>query len=134
MNIAPMPEAIFPAQIKAVITGAISLINDSATIPGNHDSAPNSANVGRDCMVSTSPIINPVIPTSGSDLYPIIKHCRKNSLNSKGGVTSSLKNLPTNSERFPASSKLFFSDKIKIYFLSTLFIQKQPCFPVLFFC
>ena len=71
-NSAPIPDAILPAQIKAVITGAISLISDNATIPGNHDSAPNSARVGRDCNVSTRPIMKPVIPTSGSDLYPII--------------------------------------------------------------
>ena len=45
---APIPDEIFPAQISAVITGAISLINESATIPGNQDSAPNLARVGRD--------------------------------------------------------------------------------------
>src|SRR6187397_2496717 len=71
-NSAPIPEEIFPAQINAVITGAISRINESATIPGNQDSAPNSANVGRDWMVSTNPIIKPVIATNGMDLYPMI--------------------------------------------------------------
>jgi hypothetical protein len=47
-NSAPIPEAIFPAQIKAVITGAISRIKDKETMLGNQDSAPNFNNVGLD--------------------------------------------------------------------------------------
>jgi len=70
-NSAPIPDEIFPAQIRAVITGAISLISESATIPGSQDSAPNFTKVGRDCMVSTSPIMKPVMATSGNDLYPM---------------------------------------------------------------
>src|SRR5690242_12402096 len=69
-NSAPMPEPILPAQISAVITGEISRTSDTATIEGRSDSAPNSTKVGRDWMVSTNPIINAVIATSGSDLYP----------------------------------------------------------------
>ena len=64
---APMREPILPAQISAVITGPISRIIDSTTIEGVHDSAPNRVIVGRDCNVITSPIMNAVIPTSGSD-------------------------------------------------------------------
>ena len=41
-------EAIFPAQINAVITGAISRISERETILGNHDSAPNFDMVGLD--------------------------------------------------------------------------------------
>src|ERR1700756_3438884 len=67
-NSAPIPEPTFPAKISAVITGPISLTIDTATIAGNHDSAPNSASVGLDCMVSTRPIINPVIATNAKDL------------------------------------------------------------------
>ena len=67
-NSAPMPDETFPAQINAVITGAISRINQSAPIPGNQDSAPNFDKVGRDCRVSTNPIIKPVTATNGNDL------------------------------------------------------------------
>src|SRR6185437_844378 len=67
-NSAPMPEPTLPAKIKAVITGPISLTIETATIAGNHDSAPNSASVGLDCIVSTNPIINPVMATNGNDL------------------------------------------------------------------
>ena len=45
-NSAPMPEPTFPAQINAVITGPISLINDTATIPGNMVIAPKVTNDG----------------------------------------------------------------------------------------
>ncbi|MNR14078.1 hypothetical protein D3C85_1305300 [compost metagenome] len=67
-NSAPIPDEILPAQIKAVITGAISLISESATIPGNQDSAPNLTNVGLDCNVRTKPIMKPVMATKGNDL------------------------------------------------------------------
>ena len=71
-NSAPMPDAILPAHINAVMTGAISLTNDSATMPGNQLSAPNSAKVGRDCKVRTTPMMKPVIATNGNDLYPTL--------------------------------------------------------------
>ena len=45
---APIPEPTFPAKISAVITGPISLMIDTATIAGSHDSAPNLASVGLD--------------------------------------------------------------------------------------
>ena len=80
-NSAPIPEAIFPAQISAVTTGAISLIKDNETMLGSHDSAPNFNKVGRDWMVKTNPIINPVMLIKGNVLYPTAKHCRINSLN-----------------------------------------------------
>ncbi|MNE86505.1 hypothetical protein D3C80_1836160 [compost metagenome] len=47
-NSAPIPEATRPAQIIEVITGPISLTIEIETIPGNHDSAPKSDNVGCD--------------------------------------------------------------------------------------
>ncbi len=47
-NSAPIPEAIFPAHINAVITGPISLIRDTATIPGSSVTAPKSTSTGRD--------------------------------------------------------------------------------------
>jgi len=43
---APIPDPTFPAKINAVITGPISRIIETATIAGNHDCAPNLANVG----------------------------------------------------------------------------------------
>lgn len=45
---APIPDDTLPAQIKAVITGAISLINERETMPGIQDSAPNLDIAGRD--------------------------------------------------------------------------------------
>ena len=42
-------------------------------------------------MVRTSPMINPVIITNGSDRYPIMNDCLSNSLISYGGFTNSLK-------------------------------------------
>ena len=67
-NSAPIPDAILPAQIKAVITGAISRIKDSETILGNQLSAPNCTIVGRDCTVKTNPMMKPVTMTKGNDL------------------------------------------------------------------
>jgi len=46
-NSAPIPEPIFPAQINAVMTGPISLISDTATIPGSMFTAPKRTRVGR---------------------------------------------------------------------------------------
>src|SRR5882724_7694938 len=65
---APIREPIFPAHISAVITGPISLTTETDTIPGNNDSAPNVTSDGRDCRVSTSPMMNAVMPTRGNDL------------------------------------------------------------------
>ena len=45
---APIPEPILPAQINAVIMGAISLVREMETIFGSQSSAPNSTSVGRD--------------------------------------------------------------------------------------
>ncbi len=67
-NSAPIPDPTFPAKISAVITGPISRINETATIAGSNDSDPNFARVGLDCIVSTSPIMKPVIATKGRDL------------------------------------------------------------------
>ena len=67
-NSAPMPDAIFPAQINPVITGPISLISETATMPGRRLSAPKSTKTGRVCIVSTKPIMLPVTEMSGNDL------------------------------------------------------------------
>lgn len=69
-NSAPIPEAIRPAQIRAVITGPISLTIDIPTIFGIHETAPNSIRVGRDCKVSTKPKIKPVNPTKNQESTP----------------------------------------------------------------
>src|SRR5690554_7249218 len=45
---APIPEPILPAQIRAIITGPISLTIDILIIEGIQASAPKSAKVGRD--------------------------------------------------------------------------------------
>jgi CBS-domain-containing membrane protein len=65
-----MPEPTFPAQIRAVMTGPISRISDMATMPGSIVTAPKSTKAGLVWMVSTSPMIRPVMEISGNDLYP----------------------------------------------------------------
>ena len=45
-NSAPMPDAIFPAQINAVITGTNSLTSETDTTEGIHDSVPNTSSDG----------------------------------------------------------------------------------------
>ena len=82
---APMPEPTLPAQMTAVMMGPISRTIDTATIAGSQDSAPNWASVGRDWMVRTSPMMNPVMPTRARDLLPIRYDCFRNSLISYGG-------------------------------------------------
>src|SRR6185312_2649503 len=69
---APILELIFPAQITAVITGPISLITETLTMPGNRDTAPKLASEGRGCRVSTSPMIKEVTAVSGNDLFPTL--------------------------------------------------------------
>ena len=59
-----------PEQIKAVITGPISLTMEMPTILGIQETAPNSIKVGRVWSVNTNPIMNPVVATSISDLFP----------------------------------------------------------------
>ena len=46
----------------------IEKTSDTATIAGRRDCAPKSTKVGRDCIVNTNPIMNAVVPTSGTDL------------------------------------------------------------------
>jgi hypothetical protein len=67
-NSAPIPEAIFPAQINATITGPISLIIDMETIPGTIFCAPNDFKEGSDCKVNTNPSTKPVIAIIVKDL------------------------------------------------------------------
>jgi len=66
-NSAPMLDPTFPAQIRAVTNGASARIMAMATSDGNQEVAPNSANDGRDCLVNTSPVINPVMEISAND-------------------------------------------------------------------
>ena len=69
---APIPEATRPAQIRATITGPISLTIEIPTMLGIQETAPNSSRVGLVCKVSTSPMMNPVILTKGKDLFPTL--------------------------------------------------------------
>jgi len=71
---APMLLPILPAQIKAVITGAISRTMLMATMAGNMLSAPKRAKVGRLCTVSTKPMMKAVIPTKGKVSAPFTVH------------------------------------------------------------
>ncbi|MBA7553138.1 hypothetical protein ES705_45725 [subsurface metagenome] len=115
---APNCEAILPAHKSAVITGPISVTIETETIPGNHASAPNSINTGRDCNVITRPKINPVKPTNPNDLAPTKYDWYKNSLNSNGGRKSSLKNLCVNLVSSPTSinsSKTGSGNQLYIY-------------------
>src|SRR5678815_5209530 len=65
-------------------------------------------------MVRTSPMMKPVMPTSGKDLYPMAKHCRMNSFPSSGMAKSSLKNRPMNTAASPAPLKLRCKAMFKI--------------------
>ncbi len=59
--------------------------------------------------------MNAVSPISGSDLYPIIKHCRRNSATSYRGLKHCLKKRPVNRDRSPASDKnLFIANPLAI--------------------
>lgn len=69
-NSAPMLEPTLPAAIKEVTNGASALIIAMDIKDGNQELAPNSAREGLDCLVKTSPVINPVKDTNGSDLNP----------------------------------------------------------------
>ena len=66
-NSAPMLEPMRPAQMSAVITGPISRTTEMETMAGSMVSAPNSANVGRDWIVRTRPMMNAVMATSGNE-------------------------------------------------------------------
>ena len=59
-------------------------------------------------MVSTNPIIKAVIPTKGKDLYPIIKHCLKNSCHSYLGFHHVLIKRPVKTAISPISCKNIF--------------------------
>ena len=62
---AAMPELIFPEHSNPVITGPTSLTKATAMRPGRSEVAPKSTRMGRICMVSTSPMIKPVMLMSG---------------------------------------------------------------------
>ena len=63
-NSAPMLEAILPAQMIPMITGPISLTKETESVLGSILAAPNATSVGLSCNISTTPIMNDVIPTS----------------------------------------------------------------------
>ena len=86
---APIPEPIFPAQIKPVMTGPISRTMEMDIIVGINETAPNWVSIGIDCKARTKPIINPVTLMRPNDLFPISKNCLNISLNSYGGLKTS---------------------------------------------
>ena len=71
---APMLEPAFPAQIKAVTSDPNAFTIATPIIEGNHEAAPKSSNDGRDCLVNTIPMMNPVSVISVNDFNPISKH------------------------------------------------------------
>jgi hypothetical protein len=62
-------------------------------IVGIKERAPNFVSIGIACNARTNPIMKPVMLTSPNDLYPISKNCLNISLNSYGGLNTSLKYL-----------------------------------------
>ena len=71
---APMLEPTLPAAMRAVTNGAKARIIAMEIREGNQELAPKVESDGRDCLVNTMPIINPVKETKGSDLKPTLKH------------------------------------------------------------
>ena len=69
-NSAPMLEPTFPAAMSAVTNGANARIMAMDINEGSHELAPNVDREGRDCLVKTIPVINPVKEIKKSDLYP----------------------------------------------------------------
>ncbi len=70
-NSAPMLEPTFPAHINAVTSDAKARTIAIDINEGNQDVAPKSAKEGRDCLVKTMPVINPVSAINGNDFTPI---------------------------------------------------------------
>src|SRR5664279_3423572 len=64
---APIFEPIFPAAISAVINGASARMSAMDIKEGSQLVAPNSDRDGRDCLVKTIPVINPVRVMMASD-------------------------------------------------------------------
>ena len=71
---APIPDPTFPAQIKAVTNGPSAFTIAIPMSEGNQEVAPKSSRDGRDCLVKTIPMINPVNEISGNARKPISKH------------------------------------------------------------
>src|SRR5690606_16716689 len=65
---AQRPEALRPAQIRAVITGPMSRTMEIPTMLGIQETAPISMSVGRVCKANTNPLINPVTTTKSKEL------------------------------------------------------------------
>ena len=70
-----MLEPTFPAQISAVTSGASDRNNATVISDGSQEVAPNAASDGRDCLVNTMPVTNPVSVISGSERTPTASHC-----------------------------------------------------------
>ncbi|MNE71042.1 hypothetical protein D3C80_1668790 [compost metagenome] len=66
-NSAPMLDPTLPAAISPVSKGASVLSKAIPTNEGSHDVAPNSDKEGRDCLVNTIPVINPVVEMSNAE-------------------------------------------------------------------
>src|SRR5215471_13314312 len=59
-NSAPILEPTFPAVINAVTNGANALTTAMEISEGSQELAPKVDSEGRDCLVKTIPVINPV--------------------------------------------------------------------------
>jgi hypothetical protein len=68
---APIPDPTLPAQIIAVTSGPNALIIAMPIREGSQEVAPKSSSEGRDCLVKTTPVMNPVSVINESDLMPI---------------------------------------------------------------
>ena len=113
-------EVAVPAGLRKYIVakGSIAVDGISLTV----------ASVGRDWIVSTRPMIAPVIEISGSVLYPILKHWRKNSLNSKLGENVSLKMRTMNKKTSATSVKKLPTSALLAIVFSLSFIVAFAAF------
>ena len=69
-NSAPILEPTLPEQISEVTKDAKARTIAIEIREGNHEVAPNSANDGRDCLVKTIPVTNPVKVIKASERHP----------------------------------------------------------------
>lgn len=106
---APMLEPNLPAQINPVISGPSDLITACETKEGSHDSAPKDESDGRDCFVKTIPARNDVNVIKNKERLPIIKHWRRISFISNGGVKKCFMTLAINAYRSATRTKKFLN-------------------------
>jgi hypothetical protein len=86
-------------------------MTEIATMLGTKLTAPKSRMVGYDWSDNTNPSIKPVIPTSEKDLFPIIKHCLRNSFHSKPVLNIFLKKPPIKTTWSPAAANCFVKNE-----------------------